>query len=260
MSAPATEPRVCVPDDEAYEFLEGSALAPALLTCEHASEHFPPPWKLEGKDARLAGTHWAFDPGAREIVHELAAALDAPAVLARFSRLVIDPNRDLESNTLFRSDADHELIHLNLGITDADRNERIERCYRPYHRALDQAMAQCACPLAFSVHTFTDLYQGQRREMEIGVLFDDEEALAEELGMELARAGFVVAMNAPWSGREGLMYSVDHHARAHGRRALEIEARQDVAVQPEFRARLVPLLAGFLTEAGSRLRAAYEPR
>lgn len=252
--------RVSIEEHDAYEFLPGSVDAPVFLTCEHASERFPEPWKLDGHDARLVGTHWAFDPGAREIVHELAAVLDAPAVLARFSRLVIDPNRDLASPTLFRSDADSFPIHLNLGITDADRAARIERCYEPYHRAIDRALPQCSAPLVFPIHTFTDSYEGQRREMEIGVLFDHEEALADELGARLASAGFLVAMNAPWSGKDGLMYSGDHHARVYGRRALEIEARQDLSVTPAFRARLVPVLADFLREVAAQLRAVSEPR
>jgi predicted N-formylglutamate amidohydrolase len=39
---------------------------------------------------------------------------------------------------------------------------------------------------------------------------------------------------------------VDTHATAHGRRAIEIEVRQDLAVDPAFRARFVPALAALL--------------
>ncbi len=259
MSERVAELRVSIEEDEAYEFISGSVDAPVFLTCEHASERFLHPWSLDGHDARLAGTHWAFDPGAREIVHELAALLDAPAVLARFARLIIDPNRDLASPTLFRSDADGFPIHLNLGISDDDRRERIERFYLPYHRAIDAALARCSAPLVFPIHTFTDEYEGTRRHMEVGVLFDEEESLAERLRDALLDAGFVVAMNEPWSGKDGLIYSAERHARNHGRRALEIEARQDRAMRPEFRARLVPVLASFLREAADQLRAVYEP-
>jgi predicted N-formylglutamate amidohydrolase len=74
--------------------------------------------------------------------------------------------------------------------------------------------------------------------MEIGVLFDEEEELAAKVRTDLASDGFHVAMNAPYSGKDGLMYSVDRHAKRHGRRALELEVRQDLAVQADVRARI----------------------
>ena len=44
-------------------------------------------------------------------------------------------------------------------------------------------------------------------------------------------AGFHVMANEPWSGKDGLAYSPVRHAKAYGRCALEIEARQDLIVQ-----------------------------
>ena len=81
--------------------------------------------------------------------------------------------------------------------------------------------------------------------MQIGVLFDEEEPLAEDVARVLREAGFIVAMNEPYSGRDGLIYSAARHAAAHGKRALELEVRQDLAVSEAFRARLVPVLARF---------------
>lgn len=239
---------------DAFEFLPGAVDAPVFLTCEHASNRFVDAFQLEGEDARLAVTHWAFDPGAEDITRELAVALDAPAILARFSRLIVDPNRPLDAPTLFRDVADGLPILFNLELDADERRTRIDRFYTPYHDAIDRELGRCSAPIVFPIHTFTDDYQGERRTMEIGVLFDEEEALAEELRAALDEAGFVVAMNEPWSGKDGLIYSAERHSRRHGRKALEIEARQDCAVDPAFRARLVPVLARFLTGASSRLR------
>ena len=96
--------------------------------------------------------------------------------------------------------------------------------------------------IVLGVHTFTPLYEGQPRTMEIGVLFDREEDLAERTAAVLRHAGMIVAMNQPWSGRDGLIYSVECHADAHARRALELEVRQDLATDPGFRHRLVHAL------------------
>lgn len=226
-----------------YTLISGDAAV--LLTCEHASERLPAPLRWPKADRRLLGTHWAFDLGARELTEELAAALGCGAVLAEFSRLVIDPNRALDEPTLIRTRAEGAPIQLNEALPENARRERIERLYEPYHDAVDRAVRASGAPTLLSVHSFTPVYEGSVRPMEVGVLFDQHEQEAQTLGDALSRAGFAVAYNAPYSGREGLIYSVERHARTHGRVALELEVRQDRSVDPAFRQRLVSALARF---------------
>lgn len=229
------------------EIIAGSPGAPAFLTCEHASQRMPPGWSWPDADRRLVDTHWAFDPGARELTHDLAGALSTTAVLSRFTRLLIDPNRAETDDTLFRAQAEGEPVELNTILLDAaERARRIERLHRPYHQAIDRELARSSAPLVFSIHTFTPVYEGQRRTLEAGVLFDTEEELAIALHEALRARGVNAALNEPYSGRAGLIFAADHHARAHGRRALELEVRQDLATDPTFRRELVPLLDRFL--------------
>ena len=63
-------------------------------------------------------------------------------------------------------------------------------------------------------------------------------------------AGFLVALNEPYSGREGLIYAAERHAGTHGRRALELEVRQDLATDPSARRQIVGALARFFAAAG----------
>lgn len=226
-----------------YEVIAGNEHAPVFLTCEHASERVPAPWRLSERDARLFGTHWAYDLGAAEMTRELAHELEAPAVLSHFTRLLVDPNRPEDADTLFRTHADGLVIELNRAIDPDERERRLRDFYRPYHRAVDRGLARTRCPIALAVHTFTPLYEGTPRPMELGVLFDEEVELAESMAEALRAAGFIVAMNLPYSGRDGLMYSVERHALAHGRRPIEIEVRQDLATHPNQRRRVVQALA-----------------
>ncbi|NCQ62277.1 MAG: hypothetical protein GW913_16615, partial [Myxococcales bacterium] len=76
----------------------------------------------------------------------------------------------------------------------------------------------------------------------LGVLFDREEELACEVARALEALGQPVALNEPYSGRLGLIYSASLHAEAHGRRALELEVRQDLCVDASFRAELTEVL------------------
>lgn len=226
-----------VDSDGATEVLRFGGSAIALITCEHASAAFPSPWTLSAEDSWLEGTHWTFDLGARDLAGDLCEILETIGVLARFSRLVADPNRPTESTDLFRASAEGRPIAMNRNVDAIDRGRRLA-LWEKYHHALHREVERSPAELLLAVHTFTPLYEGMPREMEIGVLFDEEEALAETVRADLAAEGFHVAMNAPYSGKDGLMYSVDRHAKHHGRRALELEVRQDLAVQHDVRRRI----------------------
>jgi predicted N-formylglutamate amidohydrolase len=219
--------------------------AAAFLTCEHASRELPPPFRWPDEDAWLTGTHWAYDLGAAELTRELAGELGAGAVLSRFSRLLIDPNRSEAAPDTFRANAEGRTVFLNRDIGDDERARRFEIA-RAYHAAIDDALSSDAAPVVLSIHTFTPLYEGLRRSVEVGVLFDEEELLAERVRATLADNGFHALLNEPYSGKAGLIYSAERHARRHGRRALELELRQDLACDASARARVVSVLCRVL--------------
>lgn len=232
--------------DEAWEVVRTSGHAGVFVTCEHASQRLPEPWRWSERDRRLVDTHWAYDLGAADLAREYAEAIGATAVLARFSRLLADPNRPEDSPTLFRQIAEGLPVELNASIDAAEREIRLDGYYRPFHEAVDREVAASSAPVLLAMHTFTPLYEGTRRELEVGVLFDEEEALAMELIVAFRRAGMRVEANEPYSGRSGLIHVADRHARNHGRRPIELEVRQDLAVDPDFRSRFVRVLAEHL--------------
>jgi predicted N-formylglutamate amidohydrolase len=231
---------------EAFEIVRSGTKAGVLVTCEHASQRLPEPWSWSARDRRWVGTHWAYDLGAAELAREYAAAISGTAVLARFSRLLADPNRPEDSETLFRATAEGEVVELNAAIDPAEREIRLDGYYRPFHEAVDREVAASHAPILLAMHTFTPLYEGTPRSLEIGVLFDREEALAASLLDAFRAAGWSAEPNEPYSGRAGLIHVVERHAKTHGRRAIELEVRQDLAVEPAFRARFVSVLAGVL--------------
>jgi predicted N-formylglutamate amidohydrolase len=171
-------------------------------------------------------------------------------VLSTFTRLLADPNRDVDDPGLFRTHAEGLPVELNARVDAEDRRTRLDRYWHRYHDAVDREAARSTAPVLLSVHTFTPEYEGQPRAMEVGVLFDREEALAGSLAAAFEREGLVVAMNEPYSGKEGLIYAAERHASTHGKRALELELRQDLAVDPEQRARVLAAIARFVREVG----------
>ena len=230
--------------DEAVEVIAGSAAAPVVITCEHASQRLPDGYAWPAADRWLVGSHWAYDLGAAELVEELCAAVSAPAVLARFSRLLIDPNRPADSLTLIREQAEGRPVQLNRQLAPGEREQRLTRYWRVYHAAVDAVVAASRAAVVLAIHSFTPIYEGRQRSISVGVLYDSEQELAEQLADDLRAGGLPVVMNEPYSGRQGMIYSAQHHATAHRRRAVEIEARQDLLAQPAFRRSLVAGLAG----------------
>lgn len=221
-----------------------AAAAPFVLTCEHASARLPDPWRWSAADRWLADTHWAYDLGADALTRELSAAAGAPGVLARFSRLLVDPNRPGDDPTVFRERAEGRVIELNQELSAEDRARRLGY-WSAYHLACEGAVDACPATVVFAIHSFTSDYEGQRRDdIELGVLFDDEQSLGQRLAEALLPVSELVHLNRPYAGTRGMIYSADRHARRAGKRAVEIEVRQDLAVDEAFRRRLVEAIVG----------------
>ncbi len=235
-------------DSDAFEWIpreHAAAEAPLVLTCEHASERLPAPWSWSERDQRLIGTHWSHDIGAADITRAIARALGCAAVLSRFSRLLVDPNRALDQPGLFRERAEGEPVELNAGLAPDERQRRLDRYYHPFHRAIERMLVDNPGAPLLSVHTFTPRYEGAHRAMEIGVLFTRHERPAWALADRLGHAGFVVALNEPYSALDGFASSPERHADAHARPWIELEIRQDIAADV---ARWQPLAATLAAE------------
>lgn len=235
-----------IENSSAVEFIDGNG--PIALTCEHASEDYPAPFERDPRDRRLIGDHWAYDLGAAELTRDLAKATGWPAVLSRFSRLLIDPNRPLDSDTLFRDVADGQPVYLNSEASDSEKTQRIEQLYKPYHSAVDTLLSRQEVHLGFSIHSFTPVYEGSPRKVEVGVLFSKWEEEARKLRDAFEHAGFDARLNEPYSGALGLMYCVEMHAKPLKKTCLELELRQDLAGDPEVRQRVVRVLAETLLD------------
>ncbi len=230
---------------DAYEIVRGgTGNARVVLTCEHASNRLPDGWDWATDDRWLVNQHWALDLGIAAITRALADELGATAVLSRFSRLLVDPNRHPTAPDRFREVADGRFVNLNLDLSDAEKQDRMDRFYHPYHAAIDEVMERSDGVFLLSLHSFTPVYEGAPpRWMDIGILFDREDDLAAELAPVVRKHGLVTALNEPYTGKGGMMYAAQSHAVRQGWHAIEIEVRQDRAINPGYRRQIVDALA-----------------
>jgi predicted N-formylglutamate amidohydrolase len=216
----------------AYE-IAGDPLAggPFVFTCEHATREVDE-WAPSPGDRGLLADHWGWDIGAADLTRALVALTRGCAVLSRFSRLVCDPNRDPDEPSFVVEAAGGQAVSFNRGVDAAERRRRRERYFDPYHEAIDRTLAArraLGTPVRLcAVHSFTPVYLGESRPMQVGVLFDAWDEEAWRLEGALAAEGFAAALNAPYSGKQGLIYSASRHGRAHGLVYLELEVRQDL--------------------------------
>lgn len=202
-----------------------------MLVCDHAGRAIPAALGTLGLSEEHLNRHIAYDIGAAQLTRLLAHRLAAPAVLATYSRLVIDANRPLGDDESILVDADGVRVAGNDGLDEDDRSARAAACHAPYHRAIAAQIARlCRLgppPLLFSVHTFTPSFAGAERRWDLGVLWHNDDRIAAPL-IDILRGerGLAIGDNEPYSGRR-LAYTLDRHGGRVGLANAAIEVRQD---------------------------------
>ncbi len=204
-----------------------------LFTCEHASRRLPAGYTASQADNSLLSAHWGWDIGAADLTRALCRSLGGGAVFSNFTRLLCDPNREPGDPTMFLEDTDDGAPSFNAALDGAERDRRLRRYFHPFHEAISR-FARQRPRLLLSIHSFTPSFRGRARRMEAGVLFDRHDELAHRFALALAGEGLVTALNEPYSGKDGLIYSAARHGNEAGVPYLELELRQDlIDTQPK---------------------------
>ncbi|MEP3889641.1 MAG: N-formylglutamate amidohydrolase [Hellea sp.] len=241
---------------EAYESILATNDTPLFIFGDHASKHIPEEYDNLGLSGADLTRHIAWDIGTETVLRELCGHFGCGGQLAGVSRLVIDLNRAPDALGLIPVVSDGTLVTGNENLTDAARQDRIDRFYTPYHAALGTALDALDDPLVLSVHSFTakpDL--GDYRLTDIGLLVKDDEDSAEQLRemfMRLGRA-FTIGMNQPYSAHD-LNHTIDANVAPRGLRHLAIEVRQDHIDTPDKARDIASVLAGRLEPLVNRSR------
>lgn len=220
-----------------FRVLNPQGRARVLVVCDHASRRIPAALENLGLDELAIGRHIASDIGAGDVAERLSARLDAPAVLAGYSRLVVDCNRGLDDPTSILAVSDGEFIPGNQGLSDAEKHERARQFFHPYHdairRRLESFERRGIVPAFVAVHSFTPVFKRVRRPWQIGILWDKDPRIPVPLIAALRTRGIAVGDNEPYSGKAPADHSVDHHAEGGGLPHVSIEIRQDLIDHPE---------------------------
>lgn len=228
-----------------------SGASPILVVCEHASARLPASLGTLGLSAEARVAHIAWDPGALAVARRLSARFDATLVFQNFSRLVYDCNRPPEATDAMPAISEVYEIPDNRDIPAAQRQARIDEIYRPWQRALRDTIAARKSAgretIIVTIHTFTPVYKGVRRNVDIGILHDRDTRFADAM-LEGAAADrrYRVRRNEPYGPADGVTHTLVEHGLANGLLNVMIEIRNDLVIDEAGQEVMAGCLAGLL--------------
>jgi predicted N-formylglutamate amidohydrolase len=222
-----------------------------LVVCEHASNRIPRSLGRLGLKPADLDRHIAWDPGAAAVAEGIFGRLDGALIAQRYSRLVVDCNRDPELPDAIATFSEDTTIPGNIGLAEKDRARRIAEIWMPFHDAIDRLISERTAagrPTALvTIHTFTPVYLGVSRPWHIGIISTGERRLAETLLEALRRdSGLVVGDNEPYSAKDHVDYTIRRHGRDRGLPHVMIEIRNDLLMGEAAQKAWASRLAGIL--------------
>lgn len=224
-----------------------------IVACEHASNRIPRSLGRLGLSPADLDRHIAWDPGALEVAEGLASRLAGTLIVQRYSRLVVDCNRDPALPDAITTFSEDTTIPGNAELGEKGRAQRITEIWVPFHAALENIVGlriAAELPTALvTIHSFTPVYRGKSRPWHVGIISTDERCLADSVLDALRRdPALIVGDNEPYSARDNVDYTIRRHGKDRGLPHVMIEIRNDLlggaAAQNAWADRLAGILQG----------------
>lgn len=212
--------------------------SPFVIVCDHASNRIPPEYGDLGLSATERLSHIAWDPGALSVSRLLSEALDAPLVQSTVSRLIIDPNRELGAPDLIWTLSEATRIAMNEGLSDDERQYRIDHFHRPYHASIETLLESRRHAgretILVCMHSFTPTYHGVARPWPIGLIHGVDDGYTSALYDALVQEDpqMNVGWNEPYAALVGVTLTLERHGDGRGIDATMIEIRHDEILEP----------------------------
>lgn len=236
-----------------------------MLIADHAGCEIPAALGDLGLPDAEIRRHIGWDIGVAALGERLAGTLEATFVAQRYSRLVIDCNRDPARADAICAVSDGTRVPGNARLSEADRKARVEEVFEPYHRRIaaeiDARAARGLPTLLVALHSFTPEMGGEARPWRYGVLHLGASALSQAVlaGLRRRLGEALVGDNQPYA-MDDTDYTVLAHAVARGLDYVEVEVRQDLLLEPAGVEAAAELLAQVLGEAAEERRFGLDAR
>ena len=218
-----------------FSVVNPGARSPFLFVGDHAGREVPAALADLGLPHSELSRHIGWDIGVAALGRALAEAMGACFIAQRYSRLVIDCNRDPSRADSIVEVSDGTVIPGNADLDPAARLARREALFDPYHAAIAAELdlrALLGLPTRLiALHSFTPALNdsGQPRPWSFGVLHLNDSAYSRAV-IDRLRAqpdGLQVDDNEPYQ-MDLVDYTIPAHSQPRGLDYLELETRQDL--------------------------------
>lgn len=218
-----------VSDPDPVEIWNADCPTELVLVCEHAGQAIPAALGTLGVSRETRDSHRGWDIGAERVARHLSDALQAPLVIQRYSRLVIDCNRPPGGSDSIPKTSDHVDIPGNIAASAAERRLRVEEIFEPYDRAVATLLDKGGTRAAFSVHSYTPRMDGKDRPWHAGFLTRRDLETGQALFDHIAAAHpqLLLAINQPYQIDSDTDWFVPRYAEPRGLLHSLIEIRND---------------------------------
>jgi predicted N-formylglutamate amidohydrolase len=213
-----------------FELVNGAGQGKLLLVCDHASNRIPARLGNLGLTQQQLATHIGWDLGAAAVARRLAALLDAPLLLANYSRLVIDCNRWPSNPASIVESSDGIAVPGNAGLSPAEALARRRALFDPYHTAIAEFLSQQPKESRFllSIHSFTPSLAGVDRHWPIGVCYRTDISWGKRwLDVLKNKLSEPVGNNQPYDVEADIDFTIPVQAEARAIPGIMLEIRDD---------------------------------
>ena len=242
-------------DDGHVMVTNSKGQSPVVVVCEHASCFIPSTYDDLGLTGDALQSHAAWDPGALGVSKGLSERLDAKLVASGVSRLVYDCNRPPSAPDAMPHQSEAFKIPGNMGLTAAQRQVRVDNYYEPFRAALAETIDITSMPVIVTIHSFTPIYHGEKRAVEIGILHDSDTRLADAmLEISSRHTDTLVLRNAPYGPEHGVTHTLKEHALSNGHLNVMLEIRNDLIKTAQQQDSIADAIANWLSDALTNLQ------
>lgn len=199
--------------DSPVSIFNNSGCAQLLLVCEHASNFIPEDLDNLQLSDEVLNSHAAFDIGAIELAKKISHLLNAPLISSEVSRLVYDCNRSYGLTDTIPVKSEVYYIPGNKNLNETDSINRYKKYYVPFEEAISKRLKEFTSPpILLTIHSFTPIFLGEERQVDIGIIDDVDNRLSlEMIKVAKIKTDYCVEHNQPYGNGDNTTYTLSLH-------------------------------------------------
>ncbi len=189
--------------------LNPNANVPLILLGEHAGFALPHDTNRLGLSPSVFqyDLNFAGDHGTRHILFQLARKTGATTILGRYSRLLVDLNREIDHPQLIWKNHHNIDIPYNQNISSDEKSRRLDNYYRPFHDRvtfhIKRLIELGQKPVLLTIHSYTPSVAAEHTNTpllpDVGLLFYKESQILNRFEQAYSQSQWSFARNSPYN-------------------------------------------------------------